>query len=318
MSYDRIVISSGHGKYVRGASGVLDEVDEARRVVEQVALELRTRNVNVKTYHDDVSQQQSENLQRIVDYHNSQSRDLDVSVHFNAYVETTKPMGVEVLYLTQPELAAQMSAAISWCGLLNRGPKKRSDLFFLNNTEQPAILIETCFVDSTADAAAYNQQFNAICAAIAGVLSDQLVITPPSSPIFHLSGKVSEFGGPDDTGVAPDEGLAFISDVMQAPQLFLPYQPSGTTGLARRLNPFVHYIACRWDYAETPHAMLLEEVAQVRNPANGVAMIAFPADWGPHQDTGRVADISPGLLLDLGLATDDEVEVTFPYREEDA
>ena len=32
MSYNRIVISSGHGKYVRGASGIIDEVDEARRV----------------------------------------------------------------------------------------------------------------------------------------------------------------------------------------------------------------------------------------------------------------------------------------------
>jgi hypothetical protein len=34
MSYGRVVISSGHGLHVRGASGVLDEVDEARRVVE--------------------------------------------------------------------------------------------------------------------------------------------------------------------------------------------------------------------------------------------------------------------------------------------
>ena len=29
-----IIISSGHGKYIRGASGYLDEVDEARRVVD--------------------------------------------------------------------------------------------------------------------------------------------------------------------------------------------------------------------------------------------------------------------------------------------
>ena len=43
MSYNRIVISSGHGKYVRGASGIIDEVDEARRVVEHLADELRAR-----------------------------------------------------------------------------------------------------------------------------------------------------------------------------------------------------------------------------------------------------------------------------------
>ena len=55
----------------------------------------------VKTYHDDVSHSQNENLNRITDFHNAQVRDLDVSVHFNAYVETSDPRGVEVLYVTQ-------------------------------------------------------------------------------------------------------------------------------------------------------------------------------------------------------------------------
>ena len=54
---------------------------------------------------------------------------------------------------------------------------------------------------------------------------------------LNLKGKVSHFGGPHDEGVAPDEGLAFIYDVDTAPHLFLSYQPQGTTGLARRLNP---------------------------------------------------------------------------------
>jgi hypothetical protein len=314
MRYDRIVISSGHGLKVRGASGVLDEVDEARRVVDQVADELRNRGVDVKTYHDDISTTQNENLNRIVDYHNSQSRDLDVSVHFNAYVETTKPMGTEVLYVTQNELAGQMSAAISWCGFLNRGPKKRTDLFFLNSTERPAILIETCFVDSTADAIIYDEHFNGICDAIAGVLSGGLEVTPPAeAALVELTGKVSWFGGPDDDGVDPDEGLAFIQKIEQAPHLFLPYQPEGSTGLARRLNPNIHYIACRWDYSKTPHAMLLNETALVRSVNTGMELTAFPADWGPHESTGRVADLSPGLMADFGLTTDDEVEVIFPY-----
>jgi hypothetical protein len=37
-----VVISSGHGSIVRGAAGVLDEVDEARRVVETIARAGRT------------------------------------------------------------------------------------------------------------------------------------------------------------------------------------------------------------------------------------------------------------------------------------
>ena len=65
-------------------------------------------------------------------------------------------MGTEVLYVTQSALASEMSIAIARCGFLNRGGKQRSDLFFLSNTEMPAILIEVCFVDSEADAEIYN------------------------------------------------------------------------------------------------------------------------------------------------------------------
>jgi hypothetical protein len=61
-----------------------------------------------------------------------------------------------------------MSASIADAGnLIDRGGKKRTDLAFLNGTDMPAILIETCFVDSTADAGLYENNFNDICEAIA-------------------------------------------------------------------------------------------------------------------------------------------------------
>jgi N-acetylmuramoyl-L-alanine amidase len=185
MAYDRIVISSGHGKHIRGASGVLDEVDEARKVVEQVAMDLRDRGTEVVTFHDDSSHDQSTNLNTIVNFHNNQSRELDVSVHFNAYVETTKLMGVECLYVSQQQLAAQVSGAIAGVtGLPNRGAKKRTDLFFLNQTSMPSILLETCFVDSTADANVYGNTFKKICAAVADVLGGALTeeARPPEPP----------------------------------------------------------------------------------------------------------------------------------------
>jgi N-acetylmuramoyl-L-alanine amidase len=318
--YNRIVLSSGHGLYVRGASGILDEVDEARQVVMQLAEDLKYRGIDVITFNDDVSRSQSENLNRIVDFHNSQARDLDVSVHFNAYEQVSKPMGVEVLYTTQSELAKQVSAAIADAGFVNRGAKKRTDLFFLNETSMPAILIEVCFVDSEADAELYMEQFGLICELVANVLGgteEGDIVIPKPEAAFYAIGTCSHFGGPDDMGVSPDEGLAFIYGIDDAPMLFLPYQPEGTTGLARRLNPYVHYVACRWDYDVTPKPSLLEDVALVRATESGLAMKAFPADWGPHEaKTGRVADLSPGLMMDLDITTDDEVEVIFPYRED--
>lgn len=309
----RVVISSGHGLYVRGACGILDEVDEARRVVNRVAEELQSRGADVWVFHDNTSKSQSENLNTIVNAHNAQDRDVDISVHFNAYEQVEKPMGCEVLYVTQEALAAEMSAAIASCGFINRGAKRRTDLFFLNSTDKPAILLEVCFVDSEADAKLYEAKFYEICTAIADELGGEpLEGIAEAPPAFTARGKCSSFGGPDDDGVSPSEGLAFISEVEQAPHLFLPYQPEGTTGLARRLNPHIHYVACRWDYNVTPKAMLREEMALVR--AGGIELTAFPADWGPNENTGRVADLSPGLLADLGLKTDDEVEVVFPYQ----
>src|SRR6185436_10707235 len=170
------VISSGHGKYIRGASGYLDEVDEARRVVNRVAELMTGAGLKVKTFHDDVSHSQNENLNRIVNYHNSQSRELDVSVHFNAYQTTSSPMGTECLYVTQLDLSKVIAGGISSTGKLkNRGAKKRTDLFFLNNTSKPAVLIETCFVDSRADADLYREHFEAICLSIAESLAGKSI-----------------------------------------------------------------------------------------------------------------------------------------------
>ena len=57
-------------------------------------MRLRNRDVEVKTFHDDVSHTQSENLDRIVDWHNAQGpHELDISVHFNAFEQRSQPVG---------------------------------------------------------------------------------------------------------------------------------------------------------------------------------------------------------------------------------
>jgi hypothetical protein len=205
----KIVISSGHGKHIRGASGFIDEVDEARRVVDTVAWHLRGIGAGVTVFHDDVSDDQSENLDRIVDFHNGCDRDLDVSVHFNAYNTTNDPMGCECLYLTQKELATRVSAQISAAaGFKNRGAKKRDDLFFLNKTDKSSILIETCFVDSRADVDLYRKHFEAICSAISDVISDVQPVEIPTglTPLVTI----------DDVIIYEKDGgqyIRFISDL---------------------------------------------------------------------------------------------------------
>jgi N-acetylmuramoyl-L-alanine amidase len=387
----QIVISSGHGKYIRGASGSpvppqLDEVDEARRMVERIADYARQAGVEVTTFHDNSSHDQGTNLETIVYFHNSQgSHDLDVSVHFNAFDGSAH--GTEVLYVTQEDLADEVCDAIVEAGgFTNRGAKYRGDLYFLNNTNEPAILLETAFCDNTGDSNAYNQNFDAICQNIAEAIAGRDIIpidppvdieepppdvtgenrveingtvqgnvsvfvngelvrgdargvdavslritthgdvtvtlngqdlhNPPPPVLVNFNGKVSWFGGPEDMGVSPSEGLAFLFEVEDAPHLFLEQQPPGTTGLARRLNPEMFYVACRWDYNITPKTMLADatKFAAVRSKKTGREFVAWPGDWGPHGDTDRAADISPGLMEALGITTDDEVEVRYPVE----
>ena len=317
----KVVISSGHGKYVRGAVGIIDEVDEARKVVEAVARYLRKLGVGVETFHDDVSETQDENLERIVMYHNGRNRDLDISVHFNCYDGSAH--GTEVLYVTADELAEDVSAVLADAGgFTNRGAKYRGDLYFLNQTDPTtygAILIETCFVDSVTDTDLYREHFEDICSAIADTVAALSEIDIDDQVTFVEAGKCSWFGGPNDTGVDPDEDLAWFDswdDVVDAgaTHLFLPEQPPGTTGLARRLDPTQFYVACRWDYEITPKDMLADQdiLALIRAKKTGKEFLAHPADWGPHEDTDRAADISPGLMAALGIETDDEIEVIYP------
>lgn len=197
----KIVMSSGHGKYIRGAAGPspwgLDEVDEARKVVDATAKILRENGVECKTYHDDVSTSQNENLNRIVDFHNAQTRDLDVSIHFNAYEVKNDPMGCEVLYVSSlgRDIADTVVEEICTAsGLKNRGPKERSDLFFLNNTEEPAILIETCFCDSHADTDIYRAKFDSICYAIAEGIWDGELDSDVEPPLGERPPPPEEIG----------------------------------------------------------------------------------------------------------------------------
>jgi hypothetical protein len=142
-----------------------------------------------------------------------------------------------------------------------------------------------------------------------------------SEIVFLGTGKMSVFGGPADEGVGPHEGLALIGPtdlgIWWYSCLFLTEQPTGTTGLARRLNPRAFYLAMRWDYTRWPKLFLRKIVVKVTNPTNDLYVFARPVDFGPGDgsiidgeptpDTGRIADLSPGAATALGLQTDEVV-----------
>ena len=193
----QFVISSGHGDKVSGAIGILNEHNEAKKVVDRVH-SILTNDYNGKgyKYHEITATNQQQNLANIVSFHNRKTRDLDISVHFNSASATAT--GTECLYYDKKVLSAKMSKAMSNAlGIVDRGAKERKELYFLRNTSKSAILLEVCFVTSKKDAAVYRENFEDLCQAIAKIIANELgytkkvtTVSNPSveAPCYYKSG----------------------------------------------------------------------------------------------------------------------------------
>lgn len=169
-----IAISPGHWKIGTGASGFVDEVREARLVVERVCELFVLNEVKFKCIMDNQSNNKEQNLTYLVKEHQKYPVAQHVSVHFNAVAGIREEgIGTEVLYASSAMkgLATQMSNAISAAaGFKNRGAKERKDLKLLNHLKENCILIEVCFVNSKEDVQLYERNFEAICHAIFSTL----------------------------------------------------------------------------------------------------------------------------------------------------
>lgn len=179
--YNQINISSGHSINCQGASDILNEVTEARRVVDRIYEMCKAIGIEVYKYHD-TSSSSSQNLANIANWHNKFKDGIDVSIHFNCYQHTSNSMGTEVCYYSQSELADKVSSAISKAsGLKNRGGKERKGLYVLRHTNKPMILIEVCFLDSSYDVQKYQENFDNICSAIIEALTGKVYMSRPVS-----------------------------------------------------------------------------------------------------------------------------------------
>lgn len=162
-----ITIHGGHnpaGKIACGASDYIDESTEDRIIVKKVIALLKKHNI--KAYDCTVNNGKSQNdvLKKICDKCNAKERDLDISVHFNAAGHTKKDgktLGTEVWVKSldgiRGNVAKRICNQLSKIGFKNRGVKISNNLYVLNHTNKPAILIEVCFVTDYDDAKLYNE-----------------------------------------------------------------------------------------------------------------------------------------------------------------
>ena len=179
--YNIITVGAGHSEKATGASRNGNKEHEVARVIkDKLITALLSVGQNTVDCTSDAASKGAV-LEEQVHKCNMVNKNgrLDVSLHLNAGGGT----GTEVLYYNQQELAAKVCSSIcSVTGWHDRGAKPRKDLYFLKNTNAPAILIEVCFIDSVSDMKTLYEKMDDIVSAIVTALTGKIVEVPSHDP----------------------------------------------------------------------------------------------------------------------------------------
>ena len=142
------------------------ECDVARDTGKMLACYLETAGCDVRTLQDD-------DLGLVCSESNSWGADIFVSLHCNAF--NTEARGTETLYksFNGQRLAGDIqSQIIRSINTVDRGTKKRDDLWVLNGTDATAVLVEMAFIDNEEDHAMLSNDLDTIVRAIARGITD--------------------------------------------------------------------------------------------------------------------------------------------------
>lgn len=189
-------VHGGHSLKCRGASGLLDEVNEDRAVKNKVIELLRNEGHTVYDCTDDNGKDQNSNLKAIVSKCNDHKVNLDVSIHLNAGGGT----GTEVYVYSDKSKAKDEAERIAknisnTLGIRNRGVKVSKNLYVIRKTNSPALLVECCFVDNATDKAHWNAD-KCAKAIVEGILNKSVnehVETPTPKPQSNASSTLGTY-----------------------------------------------------------------------------------------------------------------------------
>ena len=160
MEIKKIAVRGGHTEKATGASALIDELTEDRKVKEAVIKYLRKLGYEVLDVTPPVNytSNASTDLAYGVNKANEWGADLFVSIHFNkAYDSYNGALGSEVCVYSEHEIAQRVVNTLGALGFKNRGQKVRTNLYELKNTKMKAMIVETCFVEATEDVALYRR-----------------------------------------------------------------------------------------------------------------------------------------------------------------
>ena len=160
MEIKKIAVRGGHTEKATGASALIDELTEDRKVTAAVIKYLRELGNEVLDVTPPVNytSDEYEDLAYGVNKANEWGADLFVSFHFNkAYDSYNGALGSEVCVYSTHEIAQRVVNALGYLGFKNRGQKVRTNLYELKHTNMKAMIVETCFIEATEDVELYKK-----------------------------------------------------------------------------------------------------------------------------------------------------------------
>lgn len=168
----KIAIDVGHAYNSGARSNGLEEHELASALARLLADYLNSDGSHSATIVDFPELSNSADLAATVRHINSHDYDLSVSLHFD-YSDNPAARGAHVIYTSDRgrEFASRVAAKL--CPLLpGRANQivRRSNLYVLNKTTCPAILIECGFLSSPHDAAFLRDELYRVARAIASAL----------------------------------------------------------------------------------------------------------------------------------------------------
>ena len=178
----KIAIRGGHCPKVPGASGIINEVVEDRKVKDAVIKYLKQLGHQVyDVTPPDTMATSSGDLAHGVNEANRLKVDVFASIHFNAFNGSAN--GTEVCVYSPHDYAQRVVDNLTKLGFKYRGQKTRTNLYELKNTSMKAMIVEVCFVDSSIDAEIYKRVgHDAVGKAIAEGIVNQRVPAPAPAP----------------------------------------------------------------------------------------------------------------------------------------
>lgn len=188
----RIAIRGGHCPKVTGASALINELTEDRKVKDAVIKYLKQLGHEIlDVTPPDSTVTSSEDLSYGVNKANNWRADLFISIHFNkAYDNYNGALGSEVCVYSTYDIAQRVVDTLASLGFKNRGQKVRTGLYELKYTNMKSMIVETCFVEATEDVELYKKLgVDVIGKAIAEAISNSNIETeitqetPKSEPI---------------------------------------------------------------------------------------------------------------------------------------